>query len=200
MSGMPFVQYKMIGLCPLLLNNRQMADSDNEFAIRKNAITDDRQYKNSDKGKEELRRIHFFGGLHTHKGKVIIPSAMIYANIKESAKREKKGKDVLAGIVVSADVSYLHFKDEDKTLEELYELDYIDTRLVRIGTAVITRTRPRFDDWWCEAKVYYDDTLFKNEEAVLKYIRRAGRIGIGDYRDLFGKYYIELKKGGKNGR
>ena len=199
-NKMPSIEAKLTGLCPLLLNNDQMADPENVFAIRKKAITSSVKLKNTDKGREDLKSISFFAALHTYKGKVVIPANMIYANILKSSKTWKRGPDVKAGIVVSANPIYLKFPDDDKTLEELFALGYYDERLVTINGKKIMRTRPRFDEWSCAVQVYYDDELF-NHDDLLHIMERGGRIGIGDYRDLFGKFIIEVKKGkGKNAK
>jgi hypothetical protein len=198
---MPSIEAKLTGLCPLLLNNDQMADPENAFAIRKEAITSNSKLKRTDKGREELKNISFFAGLHTYKGKVVIPANMIYANILKSSKTWSRGPDVKAGIVVSANPIHLKFPDDDKTIEELYVLGYHDTRLACIGRTKerIMRTRPRFDEWSCDIQVYYDDGIFKYDDLV-RIMERAGRIGIGDYRDLFGKYVLDIKKAKGKGK
>jgi hypothetical protein len=172
-----------------------MADKDNEFAIRFDVIKSNKTYKNTKKGREEMAEIEFFAGLHTYNGKVVIPSSMVFRNILESARKETKGKQVEAGVVVCADPIYLKFKDDDKTIEDLFKLGYYDQRLVCIkgagGKSTIMRTRPRFDEWSCRVKIYYDDTMFNDEDKFTKIVERGGRIGLGDYRQLFGKFLVE---------
>lgn len=65
----------------------------------------------------------------------------------------------------------------------------IDERGVKIGSARITRWRPRWDEWELEFQVHSDDR--EVQPIILRDIlQTAGRIGIGDYRPRFGIFRL----------
>ena len=65
-----------------------------------------------------------------------------------------------------------------------------DQRMVVVGRARVTRTRPIFHEWGLELTVSYDPEIVDREH-VIEAMQTAGRfVGLGDYRPKFGRFEV----------
>ena len=61
---------------------------------------------------------------------------------------------------------------------------------VRVGTAKVQRTRPKFDKWEAEIEVKFLPSLLNRKE-VIEFVRIGGeQVGLGDWRPRFGRYIL----------
>jgi hypothetical protein len=171
------------------MHNGALADPLNKFSKASKLITSKRQKTDADL--EEMARLEFLGGLYVNdKGLPIIPSEVLEATIVNGAKAEKLGKLFKSSVFVN-DHSVLDY-DGSADINELWKDEKF--RLVagvKIGTARIMRTRPKFDKWSCAVQVdYLDESI--NEEMIIRAITKAGiLVGIGDWRPKFGRFTVE---------
>ena len=115
------------------------------------------------------------------EGQVTIPERVIKANIEAGARKLKQGPLVREGLIVVK--TYFHYDSNiyGLTIEELGKSTIFQAPVV-VQRNRILRTRAKFDDWRCTAKIETDPELV-DEEMIKHWLDIAGRrIGIGDWR------------------
>ena len=139
-----------------------------------------------------IQKLEFTAGLyHDKRLGVIIPCQNLRKMLIEGARKNKKGKQFEAGLIVEGD-AVLEFPGQGKTIEELYE-DYAWTVPAGNQKSTIMRTRPRFDEWACEFDVLLEESLVDKSDlaAALKAAEIA--VGICDARALgMGRFYSKV--------
>lgn len=183
------LKLKITGVSPLLLHNGQTTDPLNSFTQKIKAISSKR--KKVDADFEKLAELEWYAGLYTKKEKPCIPGMMVEATIREGAKKNKLGK-IVQGSVFCYNDPILRFPDEDKSLEELWQNpEYRLTTKVRVQQSSVMRTRPKFDEWWLECVIDFDEEAM-NRETLIDALNEAGTKGFGDWRPRFGRFVVEL--------
>lgn len=122
-------------------------------------------------------------------GKLYLPGQGIEAALKDMAKARKLGKKFNA--FVQVDDAVLKFPDADKSLEELWasEKYYIRSKM-RVGTASIMRTTPRFNLWSADLSITFR-TSQVDEETVLSVLADCGALnGMFEFRPRYGHFEI----------
>ena len=70
---------------------------------------------------------------------------------------------------------------------------FVDVRAVKVGTAKIMRSRPKFQEWGGVFTLQFNPEQI-NESEILQILTDAGSlVGVGDYRPRFGKFSVEVK-------
>lgn len=178
------------GTMPLLMGNGLAADPLNPVAALKKKVS--KKTTKTEADHRELERLDWDIGLYLDgDNTIILPAVNFNKSIIEGARKTKKGKQAEAGVLVVDDAS-LEFPDQGKDLDTLYNLGrYIDRRMVfRNRKSRIVQVRPRFNEWAATFTIGYDDELLSEDE-LRDWITVAGQIiGIGDYRQRFGKYRL----------
>lgn len=172
----------------LLMHNGLLADPLNAFA---KAIKDVSGRRNkTDADIEELARLEFLGGLYLHGGEPCIPGEMLEACIVAGAKKSKSGQQAKAGVICDGNFPLLY--EGPREPSALWADERFRLRVpARVAQARVMRTRPRFNDWRCEAKVEFSEDIC-NRADVLLWLRTAGdMIGIGDWRPKFGRFSVD---------
>lgn len=174
------------GTMPLLMHSERLSDPQDEYSKAMKKISGKRNKTDDDH--DDMARLEFLGGLYLNsKGVPYIPSFNLHACLVEAAKINKNGKNVKAFVSVTGEGGTLTYKGP-KNAEKLADKpEFRDRRSVRVGTARVMRTRPRFNQWAAEFDVEFETTGL-DEETVRDIIYRAGRIGLGDFRQFFGKF------------
>lgn len=193
---MESIKLRLTGTTELMLNNPRTVNPFDEYSKLLQPLTS--KSKKSDEDLVEISRIKFLASLYTRekaKGGIeyILPSQNIEQSIVEAARERKLGKKFERSFRVF-ETPTLHFEDEDKTPEELYNLGrYVDIRAVGIKNVKITTTRAIIPmPWHVDIECFYDPTQL-NEDTVLQCAEIAGlRYGVGTYRRIYGRY--EIKK------
>jgi len=184
------VNARITGRSPLLMHSGQMINTRNEYARAMKAVTSKRMKTDADH--EEMARIEWTAGLYLRGGKIAIPSEVVEAALVGAAKKSKSGKQAQAGLFVENDAPLI-FPGADQSVEALWKNGaYTFSVPVRVSSARVIRTRPRFDEWAADLSVVYDDGLF-NRQAVIDILHICGdQIGIGDWRPKFGRFTVEI--------
>jgi hypothetical protein len=118
---------------------------------------------------------------------------MLLGMLRNAAADRKvggKGKSTYKKLVFSG----LEIEPDNPKL--IYDKWIVDSRPVKIGTARVIGSRPRFDKWSLIFRVRILDRVWLNPAnqggEILKSIIEAGgrKAGIGDYRPLFGQFLV----------
>jgi hypothetical protein len=121
----------------------------------------------------------------------IVPAINIEGMIRDGAKIEKRGKDVVRGLRVLNDVPLIY--DGPRDMTSMYQSGrFTDIRIVKVQQSRIPRTRPKFEDWVIEFDLEVDTEIF-NIEDVIRFATYGGRyVGLCDYRPRFGRFTVEV--------
>lgn len=129
----------------MMMHNQQLADPLNEYAKALKQVT--AKKKKTDEDHLEMARREFQGGLYyDEKLGPYVPSSWIFKMLVEGARKRKNGKEV-GGYVTIEELKIPIQYDGPRTREKLFaDPRFTDRRCVKVGTAKVMRTRPRFED------------------------------------------------------
>ena len=173
------------------MHNGLLADPLNPWVKASKKLTSKPAKQKTDRDQEEISRIEFMGSLYLDdKLAPCIPGEVIEAWVRNGARRQRKGKDAEGGIYCDGNfpLVYAGPKNADKLWKEK---KFVDRRGVKVGQARVMRTRPRFNDWTCDAVINYDDE-YMSQDQLMEFLDDAGKRGILDHRPRFGRCVVEL--------
>lgn len=176
------------GVCPLMMHSGRLADPLNAYVKRLKEVSSKR--KKTDEDHQAMARIEWEASLYTNDaGAAILPAELLEATIRDGAKKSKLGKQFQSAVFVEEDALLDHGGPKD--VRGLFDDDrYRDTRMVRVQSARVMRTRPIFRKWKAKVGITYNPTLV-NEESVRQALSDAGQqCGIGDFRPRFGRFEV----------
>jgi len=185
------IDFRFVGMVPLLMHNGSLANPLNPLVKEMKAITGLR--KKTDEHHLELQRLEFRASLYLDaKGRVIVPSGNIEGTLVEGAKKAKLGKAFKSAVMVNDD-SLLSY-GQNLTIDQLWDRaeEYADVRAVIVNNSRVMRTRPIFRDWSIEVSASYDDEQI-NADQLVKAAQDGGQmVGLCDYRPKFGRFTVEV--------
>lgn len=186
---METINLRIQGTTALMLNSPRTANPFDEYSKLLAPLTSKR--KKTEEDLLEISRIKFLASLYINDGRYVLPAQNIEQSIIEAARERKLGKKFERSFHIYQTPD-LHFPDEGKTPQQLYDLaKYVDVRVVGIKDNKITTTRAIFPSWWVEVQCDYDETQINRDE-VLQCAQIAGlRYGVGTYRRMYGRYSVE---------
>lgn len=186
--------YRLTGLSAVLMHCGQTVDPLNQFSKAMKKVSSKRDKTEDDLAL--LATLEWWAGLYTDKrpvvdasfgvsvpkdARLVIPAHVIDSCIREGARKSKDGKAAAAGTLVEGDGVFMHEGATDINAlanDEAFRF----AAAVRVGTARVVRTRPRFDRWTVTFKLCLDLTVVDVEDP-LHWLEAAGRlVGIGDWR------------------
>jgi hypothetical protein len=198
------------GRTELLMHNGKLANPMDPATKELGAAYAEWKRAKNDEAFEELCRTEFYGSMYYYEseGTVIGPywstdsfhSCLKNAGAKVIKKSTTTFKNFVAAALIpgDSDVNPLTYSGSKRgepaprTLEDLWADEYYRfTRLVRVGSSKVVRTRPVFRNWKFEVPFTLDTEVLdiKDLERILAI---AGQIvGLGDWRPA---------KGGRRGR
>lgn len=186
----------------LLMHNERLADPLDPFVQALSTLTGKRKKSTADH--EEIAHIEFLGGLYTapaldypvngNKAKPCIPSWNILRCLQDGAKRQKRGADVLRGIVPLTEHAALTY-DGPTDPEKLWQDGSFALRKsVGVQRNRTMRTRPLFTDWQVELDIEVDASVF-DLHTLDKAWKDAGTYsGLGDMRPVYGRFVGTLEE------
>lgn len=185
------LKVRITGKSPLLLHNGQLADPTNDVVREMKKITSKRN--KTDEDHLELNRLEFLGSLYLDaEGHVVIPGEVMESCIKSGAKVSKNGKKVEAGAFVSEYAIPLEYNGPKNPDGLWADKRYVYKAGVKVGTARVIRTRPKFDQWACEFTIEYQSDVLNRDE-IIKALEDAGNLkGLCDYRPRHGRFNVEV--------
>lgn len=177
---------------PLLMNNNQGVNPLHPLSIELKKYTGKR--KKTEEDNATILKIKWLLAIYyDEKLGPYMPAQNVEACIRDAAKKSKRGKDVVSGIHVEPDFIPIQY-DGPRKIEELKELIlFSDIRVGKIQGSSILINRPRFNHWKINFQLDYDEDIF-NLEDVKDILITAGKyIGVGDYRQRYGKFEPVVK-------
>jgi hypothetical protein len=186
---MQTLKLRFTGATPLLLHNGRLADP--LYAWTKELKKVSAKRKKTDADLEEMARLEWFGSLYLNdKNEVIVTSEMVEAALRDSAKRQKRGKDVSRALVCT-ETGALVYPKKKISLDDLYtDQDYQLRIGVKVQQSRVMRTRPKFNTWSFDATIQYDEFVLEPEH-ILEFANSAS---FGDWRPKFGQATATLVK------
>ena len=184
------LNFRIVGVAPLVQHNGQLADPANEYSRAVKEISGKRQKVDADY--EEMARLEWLGSLYLFKGEPCIPSYVMEAVLigrGGAARKQKMGKQAAAGLFVTKNFPLEY--DGPRDPHELWKIEDFRLRVpVRVGQAKVMRTRPIFNDWAATVEVEFDTRLV-NEADVRLWMELAGyEVGLMDWRPKFGRFSV----------
>jgi hypothetical protein len=188
-SGYQTLAFRLKGIAPLLMHSARLADPLSSQSRLLAQITGKR--KKTDADHMEAARREWFGGLYVDEaGAPCIPALVLEAAIVGGAKKEKRGPQAKAGLFVEAPARLDY--DGPRDLDALWADERFRLRVpVKVGTARVMRTRPRFDGWAAVVVVKFLPELLNAAEVQSFLVSAGEQIGIGDWRPRFGRFTVE---------
>jgi hypothetical protein len=181
------ITLRLVGVGPMLMHSSRLADPLDPQAKALAKVTSKRHKTDADH--HRIAELEWFGSLWLHEGRPCLPPAAIKGALVNGAKTVRKGKATKAAFVAEGPAMLEY--DGPKTVEELWDDSRFRHReMVRVGDALVARTRPCFDGWSATLCGSFITTIL-NREDVVGYFRMAGPYGIGDHRPDFGRFLIE---------
>jgi hypothetical protein len=183
------VKLRLTGITPLMMHNVRLADPD-EPIVRQISELTAKKKDMTDADRLEVARLKFLGGLYydSELGPYL-PAANIFASLIAAARQTRKGLNVEAAVIWLSDKAPLDYdgpRDPDK-LWNGGDSPFVDRRMVRVDRARVPGVRPIFPGWSAEIDIDYDENSV-NLADLENFARKAGRVGIGDYRRFYGRY------------
>lgn len=190
--GFKALQFRITGVCPLLMHNGHLSDPTNKWVREMKKITAKR--KKTDEDYEALAKLEFFGGLYVDKsGAPCVPGEVFEGTLINASKSFKLGKVAKAGLMSDGNWRVIYNGPTDP--EKMWESGkYNDIRRVRVSTSAVMRCRPIFHEWSLEPTVQYLPSLL-NPNQIKEIVEVGGQtVGIGDNRPRYGRYVVESCK------
>lgn len=184
---------KIKGVKPLLMHNEQLANPLSEASRALKAVT--KKKGKTDADFEEAAELEFQGGLYFHKEDgPYLPDRVIRSALIHAARKLKQGRAFEEGVEYPFERYRLEYEGP-RTIAGLWKGKFYDQRMVGNQNVRILRTRPRFDRWSCDVEIMFDETMI-DDRVLEQVVKRAGTLGLCDYRPLFGGFTAEVAIGG----
>lgn len=187
------VQLRFVGTTPMLQHNQRLADPLDPATKKLAALTSKR--KKTDADQEEIARAEWEGGMYFDEAiGPYIPGEWVLAALRDAGKLTRMGTAVTRGVQIASFVNRLGYAGP-RDLDEMWAKREVfsDRRSVGVGPRRVMRTRPRFPVGWlfsCDAVV--DESVLSPEQLAGVGEQGGRLIGIGDFRQLFGRYEMEV--------
>ena len=184
------VTFTITGTSILLMNSEAGVDDSSELSKAIKRLTDKKRNK-TEADKEEINRLSWERAMYYDESiGPFIPAWNVKRSIQDAARLRKKGKDLERGVFLVSERFPLQYKGPRKIDAMHKSGKFMDIRTVRQAQSRILRARPRFEGWSLECEFFVDPTVI-NPEDFMEYVEAAGAfIGLGDYRQRFGKYQV----------
>jgi hypothetical protein len=177
------------------MHNVRLADPDEPIVRQISEITAKKSGM-TDADRLEVARLKFLGGMYyDEQSGPYLPAANIFTSLIAAGRKTRKGQDVEAGVIWLADKAPLEY-DGPRDPGQLWnggKSPFVDRRMVKVDRARIPGIRPIFPGWAAEIEIDYDDTSISLSD-LEAYARRAGRVGVGDYRRFYGRYKATISR------
>lgn len=190
------LQFTIIGIDPLLVNNPQVVDPFNKFKKEISAITAKRSKTEEDL--LALRDLEIRSKIYWDDKKgIYIPSQWVLASIAGcSFKQAKISKDTIrAAVFVTESKIPLQYANKNLVKTPLDIVKNDEFRIIQIlpqGQVRVTKAAPIFNDWSFTAEVEFDDSVVDLDslKKLIKYGAKFG--GFGDFRPTYGRATVEF--------
>lgn len=183
------------GTTPLIMHSCQCVNPLHPLTLEMKKITSKSSKKRTEEDLIRLSDLEWQSGLYWNNQLGLhIPAENIEATVRDGAKANRKGKDVVRGFNV---VDMLNPLDigESLTLDEMRnDYRFRDVRQMKVQTARVTRTRPRFNMWTLYFTATYDESQI-DLQTLANAMEYAGQyVGLCDSRPKYGKFAVTIEE------
>lgn len=187
---MKTIQVELTGVSALLMHSDRSLDPLDPLVREAGAITSKGAKKRTDVDNARLLEIKFHLALYHDGEKPYVPERCVLGALRDGARRNRQGKEVMAGVVIDPDNIPLIY-DGPKNPDKLYlSTAFRDIRSVVIGKARVVQCRPRFIQWKLPFRLIFDSTVI-NERTLKAALDAAGMyVGMCDFRPRFGRFEV----------
>jgi hypothetical protein len=183
------IQLRITGTKRLVMHNGRLADPLDPITKDLARLTSKTPKTEADH--LEISRVEWFGGLWLHDGKPCIPAEALMATFVQAAKTRNKGPVAKVGLIVEDHAALIY--EGPKDMDELWEDESFRLRVgVRLRSARMMRTRPRFDNWSAEFAAHFFPSLLDRQQVVDFYKIAGFMKGLGDWRPQHGNFSVQV--------
>ena len=182
---------QLTGTSDLIQHNIRLADPLNEYTRAIKKITSKHHSKKTDDDLAQIIRLEARGGCYeTDDGLLGIPTEVVHACIKESAKTLKKSKTIDPGLIFDEIVEPLLIDGKEISCDDFIEDPaHIYYRGVGIGKNRIMRSRPKISAGWKSRHKFEVRSDVINLRDLEQHLSRAEKlVGICERRPRFGQF------------
>ena len=191
---------EVTGRSELLMHNSRLANPMDPTAKAVREAHDEYKRLKTDEAFEELAHVEWLGSLYFHDEiGPYWPTDSLHACLKEAGAKVKKAgsrsslKTAVAGALLLADedtginpLAYRNFKGSGPAPRDLQKLwddgNYRDTRIVRVQSSRLPRTRPVFRNWSFEVPFALDTAILDWADLERVAVIAGSMLGLGDWR------------------
>lgn len=192
------VRLTATGTRPLLMHNVRLASPFNPHAKKLKQLNGKKSATRTDEDRVEIARTEWEGGLYfDDELGPYIPAANVFASLLRGARRVRKGPKVEGGVMLADLVHPLVYRgprDVDGLwgggpfVSEFVDMQTVSSNPSAARSPKVDRCRPIFRAWAFEADVDLDESTIDLADFVEVAEIAGAQIGIGDYRQLYGRY------------
>lgn len=191
MTTIDSIEFELTGNTALIMHNARLSDPMDPTAKQIKKYTSKR--KKSDEDHAAIARLEWEGSLyHDDELGPYIPGENIDAMLVESAKLQRRGKDIQRAVFCPEQRISLAY-DGPRDLERLWAKGFWDRRTVRVQSARTVRCRPCFRDWSLKFSVAFHAATMNREDLIAIMKTAGAQVGLCDYRPRYGRFDVETK-------
>jgi hypothetical protein len=187
------------------MHNGQLADHSNAITKQIKEITSKGSKKTTESDIVRRDKLEWQGGLYVSPaGQIWMPSDNLERAVIGGAQKFRMGKEFQSAVLCASEHGYevQHPGLRGKSLDAVYdtmsehgERVFVLRKLVVVQKSRIMRVRPKIPaEWSISFALTYDETLVSRDQ-VVRAVKEAERLGLGDWRPKYGAFTSEVLKG-----
>lgn len=186
------------GTRAVLMHNIRLASPMDPYAKQLKELNAKRSKVKTDEDRIEIARTEWQGGLYWSEATgPYIPGSWLFKCLVEGARLTRAGKKIERGVQISdLEIPLLYTGPRD--LESMWgdngQSPFVDFRSVRVGAARVDRCRPIFHSWKFATILDVDPGIIDLDELVTIARDAGAMVGMGDYRQQYGRFEAEVTK------
>jgi hypothetical protein len=187
---METITIRVIGKTPLLMNNPATINPLNPKTKAIKELTSIK--KKTDADVLEIFRLKYEAAIYIDERGPYVPNTWLWKSGLEAAKKTKQGRDWEQGVTIREYRMPLEYNGP-RDVDGLYaNTDFVHIADGKIGMSRVTAVRPIFPNWQFEATFDIDEDILNPRDALMILHTAGRRMGIGTWRQQFGKFRLEL--------
>ena len=184
------------GTSPLIEHNPQGVNPLNKYTLALGEITGKAKKDKTEEDYIKISDLEWESGLYWNDDiGLVVPNECLFATITEGAKVWKQGKNIQKFTQIVQGVAPLDIGEKQDYEKLKKDMRFRDVRTVRVKTARVIRTRPRFSTWRTEFDLVYDDEKI-DVQTIIRAIEYAGNyVGLMEMRQFgYGRFAASVSE------
>jgi hypothetical protein len=192
--ALPGFVISCIGKAPLLMHNGRLIDPLDTIVKQIHEVSS--KTRKTDDDHWEMAKLEWLGGIYYEREVgPFIPAWNLQKSIVEGARLSRDGKKIERGVVFDSVVLPLEYDGPRDPIELFEDKQFVSRMPVRVSSARVMRTRPRFKKWRLKASGQYDGSVLDLADLRRAADMAGAMIGLGDSRPAFGRFTAEVEGG-----